>query len=212
MLGATLTMLGIFGITIAMAPTESSRGLAAVNSWIAGSLACLFAYLIIGMMRHDLHNHYIAIYQAFIAGQVAIASSAFDTTPWQAGIIGMIIGLIFVIFLMLFRAMKIDDSMNVGATFGAPAFFGGFLPGLITNSNGVFWMEESGHTLAAQVVGVFVIMLWAIVLGMIVFGVLKALKMLRLDDYLQKETLEGAEMGVSGYKPKDTRGRIENAE
>jgi len=31
-LGATLTILGIWGITVSMAPTDSARGLAAVNS------------------------------------------------------------------------------------------------------------------------------------------------------------------------------------
>jgi len=163
------------------------------------------------MMRHDLHTHYVAIYQAFIAGQIMIASSAFNSTPWEAGIVGVISGVWFAIFYTIFKLLKIDDTMNVSATFGAPAFLGGFLPGFITDSYGVFWVESSGHTLAANVVGVFVIMAWAMFWGILIFGVLRVLRMLRLDDYLQKETLEGSEIGLGGYYPKDTRGKVDNA-
>jgi len=67
-LGATLTILGVWGITISTAPSEYARGLASVNSWISGSTCCVIAYLILGLMRHDLHTHNVVIYQGFIAG------------------------------------------------------------------------------------------------------------------------------------------------
>jgi len=67
-LGATLTILGVWGITISTAPSEYARGLASVNSWICGSVTAVIAYLILGMLRHDLHTHHVAIYQGFIAG------------------------------------------------------------------------------------------------------------------------------------------------
>ncbi|CAG9319946.1 unnamed protein product [Blepharisma stoltei] len=211
-LGATLTMLGIFGLTISLAPTNTHRGIGAINSWICGSLSAITAYMLMTMSKHDLHTHYIAIYQGFIAGQVMIASSAFNSAVWQAGIVGVMSGVWFTLFYTIFRWMRIDDTMNVSATFGAPAFLGGFLPGFITDTYGIFWQESSGHNLAAQVVGVFTIMGWAMFWAIIVFLLLRVIGMLILDDVMQKETLEGTEIGMSGYYAPGTSEKVANAD
>jgi len=68
-----------------------------------------------------------------------IASSAYNTTPWLAGVVGFFGGMVFALFFILFRKIRLDDPMNTQATFGASAFYGGFLPGFVTDDSGLFW-------------------------------------------------------------------------
>ncbi|CAG9319948.1 amt_3 [Blepharisma stoltei] len=192
-LGAALTMLGIISLTVSLAPTDSSRGLGAVNSWICGSLSAITSYMIILMFRHDLNTHYISIYQGFIAGQVAIASSAFNTTPWQAGIVGIITGIWFILWYSVGNWLKIDDPINIAATFMMPAGFGTFLPGFITDSYGCFWQDSKGYFLAAQTAAALTVFPWALAWGAIIFGFLKLFGLLKLDNKLQVKILENEE-------------------
>lgn len=191
-LGATLTILGVWGITWVQAP--QAPGLAQVNSWICAGMSSITALKLLTFNDRSLKTHYIAVFQGFIAGQVFIASSAFDTTPWQAGLFGLLAGVLFYAGVKLVNALKIDDVSNATGTFLLPGFFGGLLPGFISDNDGVFWEGATGQTLGAQTVAVVVITFWSIFWAVITFGLLKVLNMVRIPNDLQQSSLENSQI------------------
>jgi len=94
-LGATLVILGIFGLNQSLSPDGVSRGLSAVNTWICAGVSSIVSLKLLTIFSTDIHTHLIAIYQGFIAGMIAVSNSAYNTTPWQAGLLGLISGIFF---------------------------------------------------------------------------------------------------------------------
>jgi len=140
---------------------------------------------------------------------IVISSSGYDTTPWQAGLVGIISGFAFVITMWFIRWNKVDDVLSVGATFMIPGLIGGLLPGFITDANGCFWQGKSGNTLSTQVIGVVVVAGWAITWAAIIFGSLGLINKLTLSKELQEEGLDVAKLGQTGYDLESTQGKPE---
>mmetsp|Transcript_7216 Transcript_7216/g.7070 ORF Transcript_7216/g.7070 Transcript_7216/m.7070 type:complete len:420 (-) Transcript_7216:28-1287(-) len=198
-IGALLTILGVWSINISQQGLGNAFGMAEVNTWICGGASSIVALKLLTLGHRDLRIHYISVFQGFIAGQVLISSSAFDTTPWQSGICGLMAGILFFLGVKCCDMFKIDDPMNITGTFFFPGIIGGFLPGFITDSYGVFWEGTEGHTLSTQVVGVCVIFGWSAFWAIITFGLLKVFKKHRLSDEIQKASLENCDIAQEGF-------------
>ncbi|CAG9319286.1 amt_2 [Blepharisma stoltei] len=199
-LGATLVILGIFGLNQSLSPDGVSRGLSAVNTWICAGVSSIVSLKLLTIFSTDIHTHLIAIYQGFIAGMICVSNSAYNTTPWQAGLLGLISGIVFAAGFYFCRFNKIDDVLNVTATFFFPGIIGGILPGFITDDNGCFWQGISGHTLATQVVGVIVVTGWSMTWAVILFGSMAVFKAFRLDKDLELSKLNTCEIKQTGWK------------
>ena len=194
-LGAFLTILGVLGI--GSANQLGNGGIAVANLWICGAVSSVVALKLFTFYEKEVSEHYIAIYQGFIAGMVFIASSAGNTRPWISALHGLISGLVFVFGIKFVRAVKIDDPANITGTFLIPGIFGGILPGFIDDTNGVYFAGwESGQTLGTNVVGTVVIFLWSLFWAILVFGALRLLHLLKLH---QRDGLEGAVITQKGF-------------
>ena len=194
-LGAFLTILGVLGIGFSQ--QTGKGGIALANMWISGAVSSVVGLKLLTVFKKDVTDHYIAIYQGFIAGMVFIASSAGNTRPWVSALHGLICGLVFAAGVYVVGKIKIDDPANVTGTFLIPGIFGGILPGFIDNDFGVYFNGwESGQTLGTNVVGTVVIFFWAVFWGGVVFGVLRVLNLLKL---VQKHGLEGAVITQTGF-------------
>ena len=175
-LGAFLTILGCFGVPGVIPQTTNSHngGIGIANLWICGAVSSITSLKLLTVVCYEFDRHYIAIYQGFIAGMVFITSSCGNTTPWEAGLHGLMSGGVFALTFYLFNWLKLDDSMYVGPTFLFPGIFGGILPGFIDHDFGVYWAGwNSGETLLSNVVGTTTIFFWAVFWGIAVFGTLK---------------------------------------
>jgi ammonia channel protein AmtB len=190
-IGCFLTILGIFGITVAQQPLDKQAIYSAMhNLWISAACCGIVSLKIITWFHSEVNSHYVSLYQGFIAGMVIIASSSGNTTPWQAGIIGTLAGGVFSLVYFSVRKVKIDDGLDVFATFLVPGIFGGLLPGFLDDDKGVFWAGwESGQTLGTQTVGTFVVLAWSAFWALVVAGGFKVLKILRLSDEIIAHTL-----------------------
>ncbi|OMJ76112.1 hypothetical protein SteCoe_24588 [Stentor coeruleus] len=194
-IGAFLTILGVLGIGYSQA--SGHGGIALANMWICGGVSSIVGLKLLTFFNKDLNDHYIAIYQGFIAGMVFIASSAINTRPWVSGLHGLMSGGVFWFGIMIVKWLKIDDPANVTGTFLIPGIFGGVLPGFIDNDWGVYFAGwESGQTLGSNVVGTCVILCWSIFWAVVVFGVLWLLKLLKLG---VDDSLEGAVIDQKGF-------------
>lgn len=198
-IGSTLTILGIFGLNMSLNQNSNEKGLSAANTWICAGVSSIVSLKLLTIYKTDLHTHTIAIYQGFIAGMVIISDSGYNTTPWQAGLTGILSGVIFASAYMIIILTKVDDVLNVTATWLAPGLIGGFLPGFLTDDDGVFWDGISGHTLSTQVIGVIVVLGWALTWACLIFGFLKILGTLTLGKHIQKFSLDRTELRQTGW-------------
>ena len=184
-LGAWILCVGWFGFNVMSAQTiDKISGLVAVNSLMAmvgGTLAALIAG------KNDpgfVHN-------GPLAGLVAVCAGSDLMHPLGALVVGAVAGALFVVmFTLTQNRWKIDDVLGVWPLHGLCGTWGGIAAGIFgsTELGGL-----GGVSLGAQVLGTLLGITWAVVGGIVVYGTLKALVGLRLD---QDEEYDGADVSI----------------
>ncbi len=184
-LGAWILCVGWFGFNVMSAQTiDKISGLVAVNSLMAmvgGTLAALIAG------KNDpgfVHN-------GPLAGLVAVCAGSDLMHPLGALVVGAVAGALFVVmFTLTQNRWKIDDVLGVWPLHGLCGTWGGIAAGIFgsTALGGL-----GGVSLGAQVLGTLMGISWALLGGVVVYGTLKAMFGLRLD---QEEEYEGADLTI----------------
>ena len=184
-LGAWVLTVGWFGFNVMSAQTlDKISGLVAVNSLMAmvgGTLAALVAG------KNDpgfVHN-------GPLAGLVAVCAGSDLMHPLGALFVGAVAGALFVVmFTLTQNRWKIDDVLGVWPLHGLCGAWGGLAAGIFgTKALGGL----GGVSFGAQVIGTLMGVGWAVVSGLVVYGVLKATTGLRLS---QEEEFDGADLTV----------------
>ena len=184
-LGAWILTVGWFGFNVMSAQTlDKISGLVAVNSLMAmvgGTLAAL----ILG--RNDpgfVHN-------GPLAGLVAVCAGSDLMHPMSALVVGAVAGGIFVfMFTLTQNKWKIDDVLGVWPLHGLCGTWGGIAAGIFgTKAMGGL----GGVSLGAQFIGTFMGVGWALLGGLVVYGLLKVTMGLRLS---QEEEYDGADLSI----------------
>jgi Amt family ammonium transporter len=184
-LGAWILCVGWFGFNVMSAQTlDKISGLVAVNSLMAmvgGTLAALIAG------KNDpgfVHN-------GPLAGLVAVCAGSDLMHPLGALVVGVVAGLLFVVmFTATQNRWKIDDVLGVWPLHGLCGTWGGLAAGLFGQQalGGL-----GGVSFGAQLIGTAMGVAWALLGGVVVYGLLKATLGLRLD---QEEEYDGADLSI----------------
>ena len=184
-LGAWILCVGWFGFNVMSAQTlDKISGLVAVNSLMAmvgGTLAALIAG------KNDpgfVHN-------GPLAGLVAVCAGSDLMHPLGALVVGVVAGLLFVVmFTATQNRWKIDDVLGVWPLHGLCGTWGGIAAGIFGQKalGGL-----GGVSFCAQLIGTAMGVTWALLGGMVVYGILRATIGLRLD---QEEEYEGADLTI----------------
>ena len=184
-LGAWILTVGWFGFNVMSAQTlDKISGLVAVNSLMAmvgGTLAALV------MGKNDpgfVHN-------GPLAGLVAVCAGSDLMHPLGALVVGGVAGGLFVsLFTLTQNRWKLDDVLGVWPLHGLCGAWGGV-------AAGIFGQQAlgglGGVSLNAQLIGTALGVLWALVGGFVVYGVLKVALGLRLT---QEEEFDGADLTI----------------
>ncbi|OGA20073.1 MAG: ammonium transporter [Betaproteobacteria bacterium RIFCSPLOWO2_12_FULL_63_13] len=184
-LGAWVLSVGWFGFNVMSAQTlDKVSGLVALNSLMAmagGTLAALFAG------RNDpgfVHN-------GPLAGLVAVCAGSDVMHPVGALFVGAAAGVIFVyLFTLAQNRWKIDDVLGVWPLHGLCGAWGGIAAGIFgSKALGGLGGVAFGAQLAGTALGIVV----ALVGGAIVYGGLKAVMGLRLDE---EDEYNGADISI----------------
>ena len=184
-LGAWVLSVGWFGFNVMSAQTiDKISGLVAVNSLMAmvgGTLVAL------AMGKNDpgfIHN-------GPLAGLVAVCAGSDLMHPLGALVVGGAAGAIFVaMFTLVQNKWKIDDVLGVWPLHGLCGAWGGIAAGIFgTKAMGGL----GGVSLGAQLIGTAMGIAWALVGGLVVYGLLKNTLGLRLS---QEEEFEGADLSI----------------
>jgi Amt family ammonium transporter len=184
-LGAWILTVGWFGFNVMSAQTlDKISGLVAVNSLMAmvgGTLAAL----VVG--KNDpgfVHN-------GPLAGLVAVCAGSDLMHPLGALVVGGIAGAIFVyMFTLTQNKWKIDDVLGVWPLHGLCGTWGGLAAGIFGSK---LLGGLGGVSFGAQMLGTTLGVVWALVGGLMIYGVLKATMGLRLS---QEEEFDGADLSV----------------
>jgi Amt family ammonium transporter len=184
-LGAWILIVGWFGFNVMSAQTlDKISGLVAVNSLMAmvgGTLVALIAG------KNDpgfVHN-------GPLAGLVAVCAGSDLMHPMGALVVGAVAGGIFVVmFTLTQNKWRIDDVLGVWPLHGLCGTWGGIAAGVFgTQALGGL----GGINLTAQLAGTALGVVWALIGGFIVYGMLKMTIGLRMS---QEEEFEGADLTI----------------
>jgi Amt family ammonium transporter len=184
-LGAWILIVGWFGFNVMSAQTlDKISGLVAVNSLMAmvgGTLVALIAG------RNDpgfVHN-------GPLAGLVAVCAGSDLMHPMGALVVGAVAGGIFVVmFTLTQNKWRVDDVLGVWPLHGLCGTWGGIAAGIFgTQALG----GMGGINVTAQLAGTALGVVWALVGGFVVYGVLKMTLGLRMS---QEEEFEGADLTI----------------
>ena len=184
-LGAWILSVGWFGFNVMSAQTiDAVSGLVAANSLMAmvgGILAALF------VGKNDpgfVHN-------GPLAGLVAVCAGSDVMHPLGALATGLVAGAMFVwLFTLTQNRWKIDDVLGVWPLHGLCGAWGGIACGIFgTTALGGL----GGVSLSAQLVGTAMGIAVALVGGFFVYGAIKIMIGLRLD---QEQEFQGADLSI----------------
>ena len=184
-LGSWILSVGWFGFNVMSAQTLSAiSGLVAVNSLMA-MVGGILAALVVG--KNDpgfLHN-------GPLAGLVAVCAGSDLMHPVGALLTGAIAGGLFVyLFTVTQNKWKIDDVLGVWPLHGVCGAWGGIAAGIFgaKSLGGV-----GGVSFLSQLIGTVLCVGIALAGGFIVYGALKRLVGIRLD---QEEEYNGADLSI----------------
>lgn len=184
-LGAWILCIGWFGFNVMSAQTlDGISGLVAFNSLMA-MVGGIITALIFG--RNDpgfIHN-------GPLAGLVAVCAGSDVMHPLGSLVVGGVAGALFVwTFTLVQNRWKIDDVLGVWPLHGLCGVWGGI-------AAGIFGSEAlgglGGVSLISQVIGSALGVAIALVGGVIVYGALKSLVGLRLNE---EEEYNGADLTI----------------
>ncbi|MEK8085254.1 ammonium transporter [Aquabacterium sp. A3] len=188
-LGSWVLAVGWFGFNVMSAQTiDKISGLVAVNSLMAMVGGTLVAVM---MGRNDPGF----AYNGPLAGLVAVCAGSDIMHPAGALVVGGVAGAIFVwLFTLVQNKWKIDDVLGVWPLHGLCGAWGGIAAGIFgqTALGGM-----GGVSLLTQTAGTVGVVLFALVTGAVVYGLLSKVWGLRLT---HEEEYDGADLSIHRIK------------
>ncbi|MGM0675032.1 MAG: ammonium transporter [Spirochaetota bacterium] len=138
-----------------------------------------------------------------LAGLVGITAGTWVVSPFGSVIIGLLAGVIVVASVeFLDKVLHVDDPVGAVSVHGTAGAWGTIAVGLFADGVndpdmvGLFYGGGAGQ-LGIQVIGVLAVFAYVVVAALILFGILKALGILRVSE---KEELQGLDIGEHGVE------------
>ena len=144
-----------------------------------------------------------------LAGLVSITAGAWALDGWTSTLAGLIGGLIVVFSVVGIERLGIDDPVGAISVHGVVGAWGTIAVGLFANANAPFLDEGSNglffgggaDLLITQITGVVAVFAFVVITSGILFSVLKAAGLLRVDPEHEIEGLDVTEFGAPAYGP-----------
>lgn len=204
-LGALILFFGWFGFNpgSTLSGTDLRMSVIAVNTFLAGTASAtvvMYASLVTTGKANG-----VAAANGALAGLVGITAGCAVVPPWAALIIGVLSG-----FVMMWgekfveRTLKIDDPVGAITVHGITGFFGLLMVGVFADGT---YGDVSGliagnfGQLVTQLIGAVSLAAWALIMGFVIFAIIKAAIGLRASDEEQTLGLDITEHGMNAYEP-----------
>ena len=194
-LGVFILLIGWFGFNPGSQLAIVGKGntdavmLIAVNTLLAAGAGGVLAMLSTWIMHRKPDLTMAA--NGMLAGLVGITANCDSVTNVSAIIIGAVAGVLVFAGVKLLDALRIDDPVGAFPVHGLCGVWGGIATWMFSNAD----MPGGKHEMIPQLVGSIAIPIWAFVTAFILFGILKAVGMLRVS---KEEELRGLDIGEHG--------------
>ncbi|KAK3101388.1 hypothetical protein FSP39_003194 [Pinctada imbricata] len=166
--------------------------LSVVNTIISASFAA-FGSLIINRLNF-LGSSWslLATINGALTGMVAACAGCNAMAPWGACILGIISSIVYTSVSYLLKKLRIDDPLDAVAVHLGGGTWGVIAIAFLDKEEGIFVAGDlkSGYKLAWQLIGWSSIVGWSAVLSLIIFGLLKLCKVLRVPAEIEEKGLD----------------------
>ncbi len=190
-LGSWILCVGWFGFNVVSAAAfDGVSGLVAVNSLMAMVGGLLASVLVSKNDPGFTHN-------GALAGLIAVCAGSAVFHPLAAFVVGVIAGLIFYfMFTIETERFKIDDVLGVWPLHGIVGSWGGIAAGIFGNK---MFGATTDLSFMTQLVATVGTILFALIVGFILFGAMKLITGIRLDAHDEKIGADRAVHNIEAY-------------
>lgn len=202
-LGVFILWFGWFGFNpgsqLAAAGTENAVAIGhiAVTTNLAAAAGAVAA-MTVSWFRYKRPELSFSLNGA-LAGLVAITAGTNVVDPGGAIIIGTLAGTILPFAVEFFdKVVKVDDPVGAISVHGVSGAFGTLMVGIFHTEKGLLY-GGGWSQLAIQAIGVAIFFVWAFGTGLLLFSILKKLKILRVSKRVEQEGLDIYEHGETAY-------------
>jgi len=135
-----------------------------------------------------------------LAGLVAITAGCWVVNPLAAVIIGAVAGILVVLSVEFFdKVLHIDDPVGAVSVHGICGVWGTLAVGIFGDLSKIGSDLSRGGQIGVQALGIAAVFAWVVVTALILFGILKAVKGLRVSPEEELRGLDISEHGVESY-------------
>ena len=204
-LGAFILWFGWFGFNAGSALAANGLAAHAFMTTALASASAMLSWMFLDVMK-DGKPTLVGASTGLVVGLVAITPGAGFVPVWSAIIIGALVSLICCFTITLLKKkLKIDDALDAFGCHGIGGVWGGIATGIFGKSSinpvakwdGLIFGDY--HLFAAQVIGIIVTIVVAVVGTCICLAVVKLFTPLRVDSKEEMVGLDIAEHGESAY-------------
>ena len=205
LLGGLILFVGWFGFNpgSTLNGSDLRMSVIAVNTFLAG---CAGATVVMySRLVSTGKSDAIGAVNGSLAGLVGITAGCAVVPPWAALVIGALAG-----FVLMWgekfveHNLKVDDAVGAVTVHGICGFFGLLMVGVFADGSygGISGLIAGNPgQIVTQLIGGLALAAWALVMGFIMFALIRATIGLRVTDQEQIEGLDMIEHGAYAYEP-----------
>ena len=168
---------------------EYSRlvGLVALNSTIAATTGGITAFIVSYLKKRGTKEEYDAgaLYNGILVGLVACGACVNNTHPWCCMFIGIISGLIYLVYQWASQKLKLDDPLDAIPIHMGCGSWGVVAMGWFDLDKGIIF-NNGGKQFGIQLLGMLIFFAWSFVMTLILFLLLKYCNIHRVDDEIEE--------------------------
>ena len=202
-LGVFILLVGWYGfnpgsqLTYSGALNAEATAYIAVTTTIAAAAGGVAA-LSLGWIMFGKPDLTMAL-NGVLAGLVSITANCDRVSQEAALLIGGVGGVLVVLGIVLLDKLRIDDPVGAWPVHGLCGVWGGLATGLFGSFADVDGVTSRGQFFVIELIGTVSIVAWTLVTMTAVFGLLKAVGMLRVSPQEEQEGLDVHEHGLRAY-------------
>ena len=204
-LGATILWFGWFGFNAGSALEANGLAAHAFMTSAISAAAALLSWMLLDVL-HSGKSTLVGAATGLVVGLVAITPGAGFVPIWSSFIIGALVSPICYYGVALIKKkLKIDDALDAFGCHGIGGIWGGIATGIFAQSSindvarwdGLVFGDY--HLFVAQIVGIIITMIIAVVGTLICVAIVKIFTPLRVDVKDEQVGLDISQHGESAY-------------